>query len=283
MRKSPIASEDLPEGDITRVHRTYSRRMLSHFYLLRERAGLPEKDASKAILDPDPNTKQAAALWLRGELASLREQEKVVGAAPVLNEKLLSRLVIADLAVAMLGCCNVGDDLIDLFAELLDVDRHRKALADNHSERKQRAIALEAQTELSGRKLGVRELARAVSVSPATISTWRKSREFRQQVESRIATLARPAERGMHLDVDRLDCVSELMTIGDVETLVTMFLPPRVARIVRDGNDSEADDRLKAALDALGDQEAEDFQLNTMLEAARRGLMACRRRLAGAG
>jgi hypothetical protein len=180
-----------PEGDTMQGFEAYSRRVSAHSKLLQERARLPDADASKAILHSDPATKEVASLWLRGELYRLREQEKIVGAAPVLKEKLVSRLLIADLAMTMLECCSVGDELIGLFAELLDVDRHRKALADNHSEAKQRAISIEAQTALTGRKLGVRQLAKVVAVAPATILTWRKSTAFQEQVELESRAFAR--------------------------------------------------------------------------------------------
>jgi hypothetical protein len=65
---------------------------------------------------------------------------------------------------------------------LLDVDRHRKSLSEEFS--KSEAVAeIEAQARLQGKQLGVREFAKLMSVSPSSVSRWRRSQSFWERVE----------------------------------------------------------------------------------------------------
>ena len=174
-REQAVLSDD-PEAD---DYEAYSRRMTNLVELLEKRGGFSPGDVTKALCHPGASNKETTAHWLRTELKKLRKQEKIIGAAPVLKQKLLPRLTIADLAMTMLECCNIGDELSGLLRELLDIDRHRKALLDNdNSEIKQRAIWIEFNSIVSGKRVGARQLARMVSVSPATILAWRKSPKF---------------------------------------------------------------------------------------------------------
>lgn len=106
-------------------------------------------------MNGDPRTKEMVALWLRCELKELRNGEGTVGEAPVLKGKALSRLVIADAALTMLESVDmVGDELLLLFQELLQIDRRRKALATSHSDKLERAALFECSVN---RTPGLRE------------------------------------------------------------------------------------------------------------------------------
>jgi hypothetical protein len=85
------------------------------------------------------------------------------------------------LAIELLECIG-GDSLVCLFQELLDNDRHRKALAADfvHLDG---AAETESQLELQGKRMGVREYATHLSASPSTVTRWRKSPAFRQRVD----------------------------------------------------------------------------------------------------
>jgi hypothetical protein len=85
------------------------------------------------------------------------------------------------LAIELLECIG-GDSLVCLFQELLDNDRHRKALAAEFVQL-DGAAETEAQLELQGKRMGVREFATHLSVSPSTVTRWRKSPAFRQRVD----------------------------------------------------------------------------------------------------
>jgi hypothetical protein len=112
--------------------------------------------ATLALTDSDWETKEAVAAWLRSELKLLREAEAKPGAAPVRRGKALSRTQISDIAIELLECIG-GECLVCLFQELLDVDRHRKSLSENFSQL-EKGAEIEAQTQLQGRPMGVREL-----------------------------------------------------------------------------------------------------------------------------
>jgi hypothetical protein len=72
--------------------------------------------------------------------------------------------------------------LICLFQELLDVDRHRKSLAEAFVQL-DRAAEADAQLGLQGANMGVRKFASHMSVSPSTVTRWRRASEFRQRVD----------------------------------------------------------------------------------------------------
>jgi hypothetical protein len=169
----------------------YCRRMSELARLIETRGGFKHSEAMRAIVGPYPDlpypdSQQAVASWLRGELKKLRDGERKNGAAPARRGDTLSRLQVADLAIAMLEALSdeIGDELLCLFQELVDIDRHRRVLSEARSEQFGLAVAFEGQAALQGREFGVRELARIVSVSPATITAWRRSAQYQDAVAS---------------------------------------------------------------------------------------------------
>jgi hypothetical protein len=148
--------------------------------LIEKRGGFSHHVASLALTDPAWETKETVASWLRKELGVLRDAEAKSGSAPVRLLGVLSRTEISDVAVELLECIG-GEALVCLFQELLDIDRHRKSLADGFIQL-DKAAQTEAQLELQGVKIGVRELAKEMAVSPSTVTRWRKSPSFREHV-----------------------------------------------------------------------------------------------------
>jgi hypothetical protein len=146
-----------------------------------KRGGFSHHVVTLALTDPDWETKETVAAWLRKELKQLREEEAKPGAAPVRRDKALARIKISEIAIELLGCL-AGQKLTCLFQELLDVDRHRKSLSEEFSQL-EAAAEVEAQTRLQGNQLGVREFAKLMSVSPSSVSRWRKSQSFWERVE----------------------------------------------------------------------------------------------------
>jgi hypothetical protein len=114
------------------------------------------------------------ALWLRGELNKLRDSKKAM----------LPRVEIADLAITMLEKLSrfdgIGENLLSLLRELLEVDRHRKKIAPN--EKLRWTAAMDGIALLNGEFLGVRELARRVGVSPRAIVDWRRSAIYHKEI-----------------------------------------------------------------------------------------------------
>jgi hypothetical protein len=144
--------------------------------------------ARLAQINVDPEIQEKVALWLIGELKRLREGERQIGTAPVLSGKTMSRLDIADLAMTMLETCEgrPGHNLVYLLQQLLDIDRHRKALAEIRSEKFDLAVRIDAQEYLKGRPQSALQLSRHLSVSPTTLITWRRLPEYHGKVESLI-------------------------------------------------------------------------------------------------
>jgi hypothetical protein len=165
---------------------SYFRRMSDLTRLIETRGRFKPREALAALINPYPDSKQAVASWLSGELTKLRDGERKVGAAPARRGETLSRLQIADLAIAMLEALSdeIGDDLLCLLQGLLDIDRHRRVLSEARSEQFELAVSFEAQGALQGRKFGVRELAKIVSVSPATVTAWRRSPQYQYAVDT---------------------------------------------------------------------------------------------------
>jgi hypothetical protein len=115
------------------------------------------------------------ALWLRGELNKLRDSKKAK----------LPRVEIADLAITMLeqlsGFDGIGENLLSLLRELLEVDRHRKKIAPN--EKLTLAARMDGMAfQNYGKFFGVRELARRVGVRPRAIVDWRRSATYHKEV-----------------------------------------------------------------------------------------------------
>src|SRR5262249_47375105 len=135
---------------------------------IEKRGGFPHDVVILALTDPDWETKESVAAWLRQELKLLLQAETKPGTAPARRGKTLSRIEISEIAVELLQCLG-GETLICLFQELLDVDRHRKSLADGFSQL-DRAAEIEAMAQLQGVSLGVRRLAERISVSPRTVT-----------------------------------------------------------------------------------------------------------------
>jgi hypothetical protein len=148
---------------------------------IEKRGGFSNHVVMLALTDSDWETKESVATWLRAELAGLREAEKKAGTAPVRRGKTLSRIEISDMAIELLESIG-GESLVCLFQELLEVDRHRRTLAENFLQM-ERGAEVEATTLLKGQPLGVRSLAKLLSISASTVTRWRKSQSFRYRVQ----------------------------------------------------------------------------------------------------
>jgi len=148
---------------------------------IEKQGGFSKHVATLALREPDWETKETVASWLRDELKILRDAETKPGKAPVRRGQALSRTLISDIAIELLEPMG-GESLICLFQELLDVDRHRKSRAEDfiHLEG---AAELEAQLELQGNQMGVRAFAKVLSVSPSTVTRWRNSPVFLKRVD----------------------------------------------------------------------------------------------------
>lgn len=141
---------------------------------------------------PDKSSKtfvatEKVAKWLRSELHKIRKAQRITGEAPVLLGQALGPVVISDLAISMLEDINQapGPELIALLIELLKLDSHRRELANQQSEKKQKAAKLEAINP----NLGVNELARKVDVANSTVSRWRCDPFYKKMVQSRTVSL----------------------------------------------------------------------------------------------
>jgi hypothetical protein len=110
-----------------------------------------ELEIEQALYSRESQTKEAPARWLRAELAKLREAERQGIGAPVRLGNSMSRLKISDIAAYMLEeSRSPGPQLRALIMELLDVDRHGAALAQ------QQPAAFEAAVQIDGRVKGAR-------------------------------------------------------------------------------------------------------------------------------
>jgi hypothetical protein len=156
-------------------------RMTALEQILVDKVGLKKAEASTALTNVYPITKEKAAKLLRSELQKLRDAQKN-GRHPSRRRTTLSLLEISDAAFTMVeaaGC--LGDELLSLLEELLNLDRHRRSLAAN-LEALDHAAQLGAQVTLQGKVLGVRELARQLSIGVSTASEWMKSTEYKEKV-----------------------------------------------------------------------------------------------------
>ncbi|NEU97020.1 hypothetical protein [Bradyrhizobium uaiense] len=149
--------------------------------LIEKRGEFSSHVSMLALVDSDWETKEAVASWLRRELKVLRVAEGKSGGAPVRRNVALSRTVISDVAVELLECIG-GEALVCLFQELLDIDRHRRSRAESFVQL-DRAAEMEAQLNLQGRHTRVRELAGHMSVSPSSVTRWRKNSAYRGRVD----------------------------------------------------------------------------------------------------
>jgi hypothetical protein len=148
---------------------------------IKKRGGFSSSITTLALTDPDWETKETVAAWLRRELKTLRKIEATAGSAPVRRRLAMSRSEIADIAVELLECLG-GQSLTCLFQELLDVDRRRKSLAEDFLNLDSAANS-EAMLSLQGGNIGVREFAKLREVAPSTVTRWRRSEEYRALVQ----------------------------------------------------------------------------------------------------
>jgi hypothetical protein len=136
---------------------------------------------------------------LRTELKKLRTGEKTPGGAPVRRRKVLPRPVIADIAMTMLDGCHAPpkESLLTLLEELLDLDIHRATVDSFPSKEFKRAAIVEGGLAAEGKKIGVRELARGLSVSPSTIIMWRRKPEYQERVQEQKSLALQPWHKEM--------------------------------------------------------------------------------------
>ena len=136
------------------------RRMTALQRLIVARGSFTSDEASRATWIYDTNLSERLAVWLRDELARLRRLKKR-GGAVVRGGKAISRLQIADIAMTIVENADLGDNLICLLLELMDLDRSRLSLAKNNSVARVEAATAEAWHAFKGyRAPGVRELSR---------------------------------------------------------------------------------------------------------------------------
>jgi len=153
--------------------------------ILTTKGGLSDEEALRAVCSPHSECKEKAALWLRREHEKLRSAEQARTGAPVRLGGCMSRLEIADIAMTMLEPCESapGDHLLSLLLELLDVDRHRVALASKQPPEFDVAAQIEGQLRAKGRSISSRKLAQAVEVNHVTITRWRNDAKYQEMVE----------------------------------------------------------------------------------------------------
>jgi hypothetical protein len=181
---------DEPENEATSAwpdvvsnvsNRGFFDRMQRIERLLLQKAKLSKDEVTDALVNINPETKEKAAKWLRSELHKLKDAQKG-GRHPSRRRTTLSLLEIAAAAFTMLEAVDCVDiELLSLLEELLNLDRHRGILAANF-EIFERAAQADAQLTLQGKVLGVRELARQVSISVSTASKLRRSTEYKERV-----------------------------------------------------------------------------------------------------
>jgi hypothetical protein len=154
--------------------------------LIKKRGGFPKEIVYHALSSPEWETKELIAAWLRNELELLRAYSSKPGAAPVRTGKALSKLQIAEIAIELLEPLG-GNQLTSLFQELLDIDRHRKSLANNY-EQMNKAAQADAASQLQGSHLGVNHLARELGVAGSPVTRWRQSQRYLEMVKSHKET-----------------------------------------------------------------------------------------------
>lgn len=132
-------------------------------------------------------TIQKVAIWARGELKKLREFERLkrnnkIEKSPVLGLQSISRLQLSDIAFQGLSYCRdePNEDLLMLIAELLDVDRHRKKIAEKFSS----GFLLAAQILAQYPDVTNSDIAKMIEVNKSTIGRWRAMPEFNERIES---------------------------------------------------------------------------------------------------
>jgi transposase-like protein len=185
-------SDESYNYDIDSTEEAIEQCRLAIIEILKIRLGLTDKQAMQVLdghisaftqseLEPEIADSEKVARWLRRELAELRKEEKILGAAPILNDNKLSRPVISDMAMTMLEKIGVppGPELLALLKELLNVDRHRRTLTKAKNPKKNAAIYMEVYEP----GLSDRQLAKKVGVAHSTISAWRRDPDFKRRVK----------------------------------------------------------------------------------------------------
>jgi AcrR family transcriptional regulator len=167
-------------------YENWKRRLNELRDILVERGHFSSVAATQALTNARSESKEKAARWLRNELQFLRKEEQKAGSSPVRRKKLLSRLIIADLAITMLQFLQEApqENLVCLLQELLDVDRHRRAQVQPESYFD--AIRGEARARVLGKRFKVRRLAKRIGVNPSTITRWRKSKEYERDISTLV-------------------------------------------------------------------------------------------------
>ena len=136
-------------------------------------------------------TTEEVASWARMELAHLRQLESDArldrdgritrdkSESPVLAGNAQGRVELSDLAFTLLSAVEEpGEQLLMLLAELLNVDRHRQAIAEKNEPH----LGLAAQIVAQVPDVTNADLAKAVGRDRATISRWRRKPEFERKV-----------------------------------------------------------------------------------------------------
>jgi hypothetical protein len=197
------------------ITREYLVHRVTLAKLLRERGGFTAHDTTAALYGRGSENKRVEierrfAMWLIAELQKLPKGKATSGeASPVRRRGLLSRLTIADIAIALLDYDNYRDpwpcdepsapvarhpptpELIDLLEQLLDVTRHRTVFAKVASEGDRRfhlAAHIDGVAARRGEALSVRRLSALTTASTGSISTWRRSPRYKEMVEETKTT-----------------------------------------------------------------------------------------------
>jgi hypothetical protein len=146
---------------------------------MQKHGGFTRQECFAATSGKDRHIAERVAIWLRKELLKLRRLDRQ-NAHAARRRLALPLPEICDLALTMIERSSLkpGNNLICLIQELLHVDRHRKRLAELHSEELEKALVLESHMAIEGKKIGVNELARLVGVNPSTVSAWKKSPDY---------------------------------------------------------------------------------------------------------
>jgi hypothetical protein len=150
------------------------------------------------------------ATWLMGELEKLPKRKTTTEeSSPVRRRGLMSKLEIADIAIALLDYSHFYDlargwgvsetetppvvlhpptpELIQLLGNLLDVTRHREAFDYNKRHKNQSlAIYYDAMATRLGKTLTGKKLAKLANVSTYSISIWRRSKEYQERVAFQV-------------------------------------------------------------------------------------------------
>jgi hypothetical protein len=182
--------------------------------LLSERGGFTGHDLAAALYGYGSETERVEierrfAIWLMGELQKLPKGKAASNeASPVRRCGLLSRLQIADVAIALLDYDNYRDyilgwvvldepsapvarhpptpELIELLGQLLDVTRHRTVFAVKQRDGNRHfnlAAHIDAVAARRGETLSVRRLSTLTKASTGSISAWRRSPLYKDMVE----------------------------------------------------------------------------------------------------